>query len=133
MVPVDDSGHNPGPDRRPGPIALRDGPWRQCLPTLAGGPWPWWAAQGGLLGSMIGGVTGALLLATGTRYGGVVVLALIEEAAGLSSSPRIRPITHGALVNHDALQDLAAGYANFVYSTSPLAGSGIGVKGLARR
>ena len=35
------------------------------MPTLAGALWLWWAAQGGALGALVGGLPGTLLLATG--------------------------------------------------------------------
>ena len=35
------------------------------MPTLAGALWLWWAAQGGALGALLGGLPGPLLLATG--------------------------------------------------------------------
>ena len=56
---------NPKQDIRPGPIAPPGWPLAAVVPTGVGALWLWWAAQGGALGVLVGGMPGTLLLATG--------------------------------------------------------------------
>ena len=56
---------NPKQDTRPGPIAPPGWPLAAVVPTGVGALWLWWAAQGGALGVLVGGIPGTLLLATG--------------------------------------------------------------------
>ena len=56
---------NPKQDTRPGPIAPPGWPLAAVVPMGVGALWLWWAAQGGALGVLVGGMPGTLLLATG--------------------------------------------------------------------